>query len=96
MALPSNTGPILKALSLAVAVIIIIVSAVLCQQIITNSIANQKNKSDFAELNHAKYGFLSIDEWKAKITPIIEFEINKLYLSKTTEQALRKHHSLER
>lgn len=91
MALPSNTGPILKALSLAVAVIIIIVSAVLCQQIIANSIANQKNKSDFAELNHAKYGFLSIDEWKAKITPIIEFEINKLYLSKTTEQALRKH-----
>ena len=91
MALPSNTGPILKALSLAVAVVVIIVSAVLCQQIITNSIANQKNKSDFAELNHAKYGFLSIDEWKAKITPIIEFEINKLYLSKTTEQALRKH-----
>ena len=91
MALPSSTAETIKALSLALAVVIIIASAFLCQQIIANSIANQKNKNDFAELNHAKYGFLSIDEWKAKITPIMESEINKLYLSKTSEKALRKH-----
>ena len=81
----------MKPLSLILSIIIIIASVILCQQIISNSIANQKNKNDYAELNHVKYGFLSIDEWKTKITPIMEDEINKLYLSKARERVLKKH-----
>lgn len=67
------------------------VSAVLCQQIISNSISNQKNKNDYAELNHIKYGLLSVDEWKRQLSVILTEEINKLSLSRTNERALRKH-----
>ena len=81
----------MKPVNLILPILIIIASVILCQQIISNSIANQKNKNDYAELNHVKYGFLSIDEWKLKITPIMEAEINKLYLSKTDEDVLKKH-----
>ena len=72
-------------------ILIIIASAVLCYQIVVNSIANQKNKNDYAELNHVKYGLLSINEWKRQITLILAEEINKLYLSRKNEKVLRKH-----
>lgn len=70
---------------------VIIASAVLCYQIILNSISNQKNKNDYAELNHVKYGLLNIEEWKRQVTLILTEEINKLYLSKKNERVLRKH-----
>lgn len=70
---------------------VIIASAVLCYQIILNSISNQKNKNDYAELNHVKYGLLNIEEWKQQVTLILTEEINKLYLSKKNERVLRKH-----
>jgi len=63
----------------------------LCQQIISNSLYNQQNKNDYAELNSVKYGLLSIDEWKRQVTEILAEEINKLYLSKANERVLRKH-----
>ena len=56
-----------------------------------NSISNQKNKTDYAELNHVKYGLLSVEEWKRQITVILTEEINKLDLSGTDERDLRKH-----
>ena len=71
--------------------IVIIASAILCQQIISNSLSNQQDKNDYAELNSVKYGLLSIDEWKRQVTVILAEEINKLYLSKTNERVLRKH-----
>lgn len=71
--------------------IIIIASGILCQQIILNSLSNQQDKNDYAELNSVKYGLLSIDEWKRQVTEILAEEINKLYLSKTNERVLRKH-----
>ncbi len=80
----------MKQLNLILPIIIIIISAILCQQIISNSIANQNNKNDYAELNHIKYGLLSIEEWKLQITVILAEEINKLYLSKKNERALKK------
>jgi len=63
----------------------------LCYQIISNSISNQEDKNDYAELNHVKYGLFSVDEWKRQITAILAAEIDKLDLSKTDEQELRKH-----
>lgn len=57
----------MKPLHLILPILIIIASAILCQQIIVNSMANQVNKNDYAELNHVKYGFLSIDEWKGAL-----------------------------
>ena len=81
----------MKLLNLIFSLIIIIASVVLCQQIISNSISNQNNKNDYAELNHVKYGLLSIEEWKRQIAAILVEEVNKMYLSKANEQKLRKH-----
>jgi len=81
----------MKLLKLFLSLIIIIASVILCQQIISNSISNQKNKNDYAELNHVKYGLFSVEEWKQQITVILDEEINKLYLSRTNERELKKH-----
>jgi len=81
----------MKLLKLILSLIIIIASVILCHQIISNSISNQKNKNDYAELNHVKYGLFSVEEWKRQITIILTEEINKLYLSRTNERELRKH-----
>ncbi len=79
---------------LILSLMIIFASVVLCQQIISNSISNQHNKNDYAELNHVKYGLFSIDEWKLQINAIIVAEINKLDLSEANELDLRKHFEL--
>lgn len=81
----------MKQLNLILSALIVIASVILCHQIISNSISNQQNKNDYAELNHVNYGLFSIDEWKRQITVILAEEINKLYLSKTNERVLRKH-----
>ncbi len=81
----------MKLLKLILSLIIIVASVILCQQIILNSISNQKNKIDYAELNHIKYGLFSVDQWKRQVTVILSEEINKLYVSKENERELRKH-----
>jgi hypothetical protein len=81
----------IKLFNLVLSVIIIIASVLLCHQIISNSISNQVNKKDYAELNHVKYGLFSVDEWKRQINVILSEEINKLDLSRTDERELRKH-----
>ncbi|MGE5808048.1 MAG: hypothetical protein ACM32I_02880 [Nitrospirota bacterium] len=81
----------MKLLKLFLSLIIIIASVILCRQIISNSITNQQNNNDYAELNHVKYGLFSVEEWKRQIAAILIEEIDKLYLPKTNEQELRKH-----
>jgi hypothetical protein len=81
----------MKLFNFILPLIIIIASIILCQQIISNSLANQQNKNDYAELKSVKYGLLSIDEWKNQVTEILADEINTMYLSKENERVLRKH-----
>ena len=81
----------IKLLNLSLFFMFVVASAVLCQQIISNSISNKQNKIDYAELNNVRYGLFSIDEWKRQITAILDDEINKLNLSKANERVLRKH-----
>ncbi len=81
----------MKRLKLFLSLIISLASVVLCYDYILNSISNQKFKNDFAELNSVKYGLLSVGEWKQQITLILTEEINKLDLSESNEQELRKH-----
>lgn len=80
----------MKLLKLCLSIIIIIASVILCQQIIANSISNQQNKNDYAELNHIKYGLLNVEEWKRQVTVILDEEINRLSLSIKNERELRK------
>jgi hypothetical protein len=70
---------------------VIIASVVLCYQIIANSMVNQENNNDYAELNHVKYGLFSVEAWKRQITAILAEEIKTLNLSRTNERDLRKH-----
>jgi hypothetical protein len=81
----------MKRLKLPVSLMIVVASAVLCHQVISNSISNQKNKNDYAELNHVKHGLFSVDEWKRQIVRILASEIDKLSLSDANEKELRKH-----
>lgn len=81
----------MKHLNFILSMIAVIASVILCQQIISNSLANQRNKNDYAELNHVKYGLLSIEEWNRQITAILTEEVNKMYLSRANERKLKKH-----
>jgi hypothetical protein len=81
----------MKFLNYFVSLIAVIASAFLCQQIVSNSVENQQYKRDLAELNHVKYGLLSINEWNRQITFILTEEINKLYLSRANKKVLKKH-----
>ena len=81
----------MKRLKLAGSLMIVVASAVLCHQVISNSLSNQKNKNDYAELNHVKHGLFSVDEWKRQIVGIFASEIDKLNLSDANEKELRKH-----
>ena len=80
-----------RLVKMALFMLIVCASVFLCVQIISNSFSNQKNKTDFAELNHVKYGLFSVDEWKRQISVILAEEIGKLYLSGANERELRKH-----
>jgi hypothetical protein len=68
---------------------IVIASLILCYQFITHSVANQNNKTDYAELNHVKYGLFNVGEWKKQINEILVKEINRLYLTRTDELAIK-------
>ncbi len=81
----------MKFVKLALPLLIVGLSAFLCFHIISQSFSCQRNKNDYAELNHVKYGLFSVDEWKRQISAILIEEINKLSLSEANEQELRKH-----
>jgi hypothetical protein len=70
-------------------VLIILTSIVLCQQIIHNSTINQINKVDSAELNHIRYGLLSIDTWKTQVSGIVLAEVDKLDFTNEYEHKLK-------
>jgi hypothetical protein len=81
----------MKLLNVFIAIVIILALAILCHQIIINSFSNQKNKNDYAELNHVKYGLFSVEEWKRQLSVILAEEIDKLDMSTMNQRDLRKH-----
>jgi hypothetical protein len=56
-------------------VLILLVCAVLGQQIISLSIENQYRKHDYSEINNIKYGLFSINQWKQQLSDIINAEV---------------------
>jgi hypothetical protein len=79
----------MKWFNFILSIIILTSSAILCQQIIKNSISNQKNRSYYAELNSVKYGLLNLQKWKQHIARILLSEINSFDLSEKNEQDLK-------
>ncbi|MBC7712329.1 MAG: paraquat-inducible protein A [Rhizobacter sp.] len=80
----------MKTFKTTISIIILLVMAVLCQQIIRNATKNQNNKIEYAELNHIRYGLLSIDNWKEKMQTIVTDEIDNLDITKDNEKDLKK------
>ena len=60
-------------------------------QIIRRGVQNQIHKRNYAELHHFKYGLFSVNTWKDKLSDIITKEIDNLYLTRSSEKALKKH-----
>jgi hypothetical protein len=56
-----------------------------------NSRSNQDNKIDYAELNHIRYGLLSIDNWKNQVSSIVSDEIDKLEIEGSDHKVLKKN-----
>ncbi len=81
----------MKNFKMILTVVLFAVSAFLCQQIISQSIDNQKNKQDYAEINHIKYGLFSVDKWKEHLAGIVADEITNLNLTNANERELKKH-----
>lgn len=79
----------MKNFKMILSVLIILTSIVLCQQIIHNSTINQVNKVDSAELNHIRYGLLSVDTWKTQVSGIVIAEVDKLDFTGDYEKELK-------
>lgn len=67
-------------------VIVFLIAAVLGQQIISLSKANQLRKQDYADINNIKFGLFSINQWKEKLSLIINAEVSNLDLSENKAQ----------
>jgi uncharacterized small protein (DUF1192 family) len=80
----------MKLVKLFAYLLFFLLSVILCAQIVSHSLSSQQLKNDYAELNHIKYGLLSIEEWNRRIVAILDEEINKLELSNTNQRELRK------
>jgi hypothetical protein len=79
----------MKNLKMILSVLIVISLSVLCQQIIKISNANQINKVEVAELNHIRYGLMSINTWKEQVEEIITAEVDKLKITPEHEIELK-------
>lgn len=60
-------------------------------QITRRGMENQIHKRNLAELHHFKYGLLSVNTWKEKLSNIISSEIDNLYLTRENEKVLKSH-----
>ena len=74
---------------MALSILVFLSISYLGYQIVTTAQGNQKNKQDYAELNHFKYGLFSVDAWKEQLTGIIIDEIDGLSLTSQNKQQLR-------
>lgn len=68
----------LKTIVYAIAFIIV---AALGYQIISQSIENQARKQDYSDINNIKYGLFSINQWKEKLSTIINAEVSNFDLT---------------
>jgi len=63
----------------------------MCWQIISLSFQNQRQKNDYAEINHIRYGLFSVDVWKKQIVNILSEEIDKIGLSSANKKKIKAH-----
>lgn len=79
----------MKKISLIFSIILFSAVAFLCHQIINLSLSNQVDQRDYASINDIKYGLFSINQWKAKLSKIINEEISKFDVSGKDKKELK-------
>lgn len=60
---------------------VLLAAVILAQEIVLTSKDNQTHKHDFSEINHIKYGLFSINQWKVKLSEVINSEITTLNIN---------------
>jgi hypothetical protein len=58
----------------------------LAPRVVRDSLADQRAKSQIADVNHIMYGLFSVNAWKGRISEIVIAEIDKLDLKSTTQK----------
>lgn len=71
----------MKNLKTIIYAIVFIIVAALGYQIISESVANQARKQDYSDINNIKYGLFSINQWKEKLSTIINAEVSNFDLT---------------
>ncbi len=79
----------MKKIRLVISIALLATVIFLCHQVITLSLANQKDQQDYAEINDIKYGLFSINQWKLKLSAIINEEIAKFDVSRDDKKQLK-------
>lgn len=81
----------MKIFRLILSLLLVVASTFLCVRIVQDAKQNKLSKIDLAELNDIKYGLLSIEEWKARITEILTSEIDRLDLKGLDQKEVCDH-----
>ena len=79
----------LKKIRLVISIALLSAVIFLCHQIITLSLANQVDQQDYAEINDISYGLFSINQWKLKLSIIVNEEIAKFDVSGEDKKTLK-------
>jgi hypothetical protein len=79
----------LKKIRIAISVALLSTIIYLCHQIVSLSLENQTDQQDYAEINDIKYGLFSINQWKIKISQIVNEEISKFDVSGEDKKQLK-------
>jgi hypothetical protein len=80
----------LKKIRIAISVALLSTIIYLCHQIVNLSLENQTAQQDYAEINDIEYGLLSINQWKIKISQIVNEEALFLTEFLSHEKPVRK------
>jgi hypothetical protein len=78
--LPSSRPSLWSNIRLAAAILLLIPAVWFTYQTINGLAARRLIRTDLAELQHARYGILSADQWRGIIGPILNAQVDKLDL----------------
>ncbi len=79
----------MKILRYVISLVILITLSALAYKVIKTARENQSIKKDYAEINHFKYGLLSVDSWKDQLAAIILQEVDQLSLTRGNQKVLK-------
>jgi len=80
-----------RSLRILIGTAVLIASVVLTVQMIVTARQNQEEKTDLAEVNHIRYGLLSVDEWSFRVSAILSEKILDFKLTSENRAQLQEN-----